>query len=387
MSAGRIHRATAIQVYRAPDGIGTASIFMETEGMSRTRTQRSTIYDVAQLAEVSHQTVSRVINGHVSVSDSTRSRVLKVICELNYQPNIVARSLITNNSHLLGLIISGTERYGAAQVAQNVERRARAHGYEIILSSQTTNKPEELIAAIHRMGQFGVDGLILLTPCAAEEVPTSLPSPSPFVMINAASDLTCTTVNFDHVAGGTLATEHLIHLGHRRILHVGGPSAWSDADLRYQGYLQALRTHGLPECPRLEGDWSATAGYHAVRQALENHFDFTAVFAGNDQMALGAIAALRGAGLTVPGDVSVVGFDDSPESDFFMPGLTSVQQDFALLGRTSVDELIHMLAVPGGEPRHVMFQPHLIERSSTSRAPTLIPSIQSVVIQMDRCPR
>lgn len=342
--------------------------------MSRTRTQRSTVYDVAQLAEVSYQTVSRVINGHVSVSASTRSRVLKIICEVNYQPNVVARSLVTNNSSILGLLLSDPERYGMAQVTQNVERRAREHGYEIILNSQTTNKPEELVAAIHRMGQFGVDGLILLTPSAAEEVTTSLPNSSPVVVINAASDLTCTTVNFDHVAGRTLATEHLIHLGHRRILHVSGPSTWSDADRRYQGYLQALRTHDLPEGPRLEGDWSALAGYHAVCQALEDRFDFTAVFAGNDQMALGAIAALRGAGLTVPGDVSVVGFDDSPESDFFMPGLTSVRQDFALLGRTSVDELIHMLAVPGGEPRHVMFQPYLIERTSTSRAPTLMPS-------------
>lgn len=189
-------------------------------------------------------------------------------------------------------------------------------------------------------------------------------------MINAANDLTCTTVNMDHVAGGTLATEHLIHLGHRHILHVGGPSAWNDAQQRYQGYIQALRTHSLPKYPRLEGVWSATSGYRAVRQALEEHFDFTAVFAGNDQMALGAVAALRGAGLNVPRDVSVVGFDDTPETAFFMPGLTSVRQDFALLGRASVDELMRLMAAPGGAPRQVMFQPHLIERASTSRAAT-----------------
>jgi DNA-binding LacI/PurR family transcriptional regulator len=338
--------------------------------MSRPRAQRSTLYDVAQLANVSYQTVSRVVNGHVSVSDSTRSRVLQVIRELNYQPNFLAKGLSTNRSHLLGLIISSTEHYGPAQVALSVERHARAHGYEVLLSSRTAGQTGEMTAAIQRMGQFGVDGLILLAPCDAQEVTTSVPCSSPFVMINAANGLTCTTVNIDHVAGGTLATEHLIHLGHRRILHVGGPSGWNEAQQRYQGYTQALRTHGLTEWLRLEGDWSATSGYHAVRLALENHFDFTAVFAGNDQMALGAVAALREAGLTVPRDVSVVGFDDTPETAFFMPGITSVRQDLALLGRASVDELMRLMNAPGSAPRHVMFKPHLIERASTSRAAT-----------------
>ena len=244
----------------------------------------------------------------------------------------------------------------------------RAHGYGVILNSGTPARTEEMIAAIHRMNQFGVKGLIMSATSDARELTTSISRLSPFVMINAANDLACSTVNFDHVAGGALATEHLIQLGHRHIPHVGGPSAWNDADRRYQGYIQALRAHDLPEWPRLEGDWSATAGYRAIRQALTDGLDFTAVFAGNDQMALGAVAALREAGITVPGDVSVVGFDDTPETAFFTPGLTSVRQDFALLGRTSVDELLRLMATPGVKPRHVVFQPHLIKRDSTSRA-------------------
>jgi hypothetical protein len=150
-----------------------------------------------------------------------------------------------------------------------------------------------MIAAIHRMNQFGVKGLIMSATSDARELTTSISRLSSFVMINAANDLACSTVNFDHVAGGALATEHLIQLGHRHILHVGGPSAWNDADRRYLGYIQALRAHDLPEWPRLEGDWSAPAGYRAIRQALTAGLDFTAVFAGNDPMALGAVAALR----------------------------------------------------------------------------------------------
>jgi len=335
--------------------------------MSKQPPARSTIYDVARLANVSHQTVSRVVNHHANVSDHTRAGVLKAICELNYQPNIVARSLTTRSSRLLGLITYGAEQYGPSQVMQSVERSARMQGYEMILTSLQEFGAQEIKATVRRMIQFGVDGLILLTPFPVHEIVTSIDQSLPFVMIDAASEVEGHTVSIDQVAGGVLATEHLIGLGHTRILHVSGPLNWNDAELRYRGYEQALTTHHLRPLPRLEGDWSPRSGYETMKQALNVGRPFTAVVAGNDQMALGVIAALREADLDVPGDVSVVGFDAIPEAPYLSPGLTTVMHDFTLLGQTSVKELILALAQPAGAYRHVVFRPHLLERESTAK--------------------
>lgn len=336
------------------------------ESRPKRTSSRSTIYDVARLASVSYQTVSRVVNEQANVSGPTRAKVLKAIKELNYQPNIVAKSLVTRSSQLFGLIAYGTEQYGPAQVVQSIERSARTYGYEIILTSLSEFKAQEISLAVGRMSQFGVDGLILLTPYDTHEIVSGLDRSLPFILIDATSDVNGHTVSIDQMAGGVLATEHLIGLGHTRILHVSGPSAWSDAELRYRGYLQALADHQLAPLPRAEGDWSPASGYEAVTAALKSGPAFTAIVAGNDHMALGAIAALREAGLSVPADVSVVGFDDLPETPYLTPGLTTVMQDFTLLGRTSVSELILALAEPAGTYRHVIFRPHLVERASTA---------------------
>lgn len=337
--------------------------------MARSATQSVTIHDVARRSGVSYQTVSRVINNHVSVADQTRARVLAAIEELNYRPSILAKSLVTKRSQLIGMVAYGTEQYGPSQVVQNVERSARSHGYEIILATLSEFKEAEIMAATSRLQQFGVDGLVLLTPYDAHDIVKRLGTGLPFIMIDATADVDGTTVSIDQVEGGIIATEHLISLGHRRILHVSGPNEWSDAELRYQGYLQTLDRHGLEPLPRYEGDWSPGSGFAAVQKALGDRLSFTAVLAGNDQMALGAMRALKGAGLEVPAQVSVVGFDDTPETPYYDPPLTTVVQDFGLLGRKSLEELLRLIEQPQERFRHFVFQPQLVVRGTSAPAP------------------
>ncbi|MFC5847208.1 LacI family DNA-binding transcriptional regulator [Deinococcus petrolearius] len=331
--------------------------------------QNVTIHDVAQQSGVSYQTVSRVINDHPSVAAKTRARVQEAISQLNYRPSLLAKSLSTRRSMLLGVVAYGTEQYGPSQLVQNVERSARAHDYEVLLVTLREFEEEALLAAVARLGQFGVDGLVLLAPYDAHAVVRGLGTQVPFILVDATEDVDGTTVSIDQAGGAAIATEHLIGLGHRAILHISGPREWSDAELRYQGYVQTMTRRGLTPLARVEGDWSPASGFAAARRALGSGVAFTALTVGNDQMALGAIAALRAAGLSVPGDVSVVGFDDIPEAAYFDPPLTTVAQDFGLLGRKSLEELLRRIAEPASRGRHVIFQPQLILRGSTRPVP------------------
>ncbi|MFC4454141.1 LacI family DNA-binding transcriptional regulator [Deinococcus sonorensis] len=334
--------------------------------MPRSADRSVTIHDVAKRSGVSYQTVSRVINNHASVAEQTRARVMQAIEEMNYRPSILAKGLVTRRSQLIGVIGHGTDQYGPAQIVRNVEHSARAHGYETLLTTLRHFEEQEMLTAVARLQQFGVDGMVLLTPYDAHDIVKGIGTSVPYILIDAAADVAGTTVSIDQFEGGALATEHLASLGHRRILHIGGPGEWSDAELRYQGYLSVLERHGLPPLPRQLGDWSARSGHQAARQALDAGLDFTAVFAANDQMALGAMMALRQAGRTVPRDVSVVGFDDTPEAAYFDPPLTTINQNFGLLGRKGLDELIRLIGRPQEVPRHFVFQPQLVLRDSTA---------------------
>ncbi|MDB5045119.1 MAG: transcriptional regulator, LacI family [Deinococcus sp.] len=333
--------------------------------MAKTSSTAVTIHDVARHAGVSYQTVSRVVNNHASVAATTRERVLLAIQELNYRPSLLAKSLVSRRSGLVGVVAYGTEQYGPSQVVQNVERCARQHGYEVILITLREFKEAEMLNAVARLQQFGVDGVVLLAPYDAHDIVRGLGNQVPFILVDATADVDGTTVSIDQVESAVIATQHLIDLGHHDILHISGPREWSDAELRHQGYTQALERHGLTALPRYEGDWSPGSGFAAIQRALQDGLSFSAVLAGNDQMALGVLTALKGAGLNVPREVSVVGVDDTPEAAYYDPPLTTVVQDFGLLGRKSLEELLRLIEHPAAHSRHVVFQPQLILRGST----------------------
>lgn len=328
--------------------------------------RKPSMYDVAALAGVSHQTVSRVINGHTNIREATRQRVLAAIEQVRYRPSSIARALATNRTMQIGVLVDSPVHYGPNSTARAIETAARAAGYAVS-SITVSDQPEpDLEPSVSHLLAHGVDALCAITSRTSSiaalreltvEVPTLAVMPEP--------DDRLLTVAVDHRAGARLAMDHLIGLGHRRIAHLSGPSDWSEARIRREVWRDELRAAGLPVGVLLEGDWTADAGY---RVGLDPRAvgDATAVFAGNDQMALGLIHGLRDRGVRVPLQVSVVGFDDVPEARHLHPPLTTVRQDFHALGELCVASLLAALA--GAEPpRHQLLAPESVVRDSTAR--------------------
>lgn len=338
----------------------------------RIRPQTVTIHDVARRSGVSYQTVSRVINNHPNVAHRTRERVQQAIEEMHYQPSLLAKSLVTRRSQLIGVIAHGMDQYGPSQILQNVQESAHDFGYEILLTTlQQTNleevREQDVLGAVQRLQQFGVDGLVLLTNYDAHQVVNGLTRNLPFVLVDATADVHGPTVSIDQFDGAVKATRHLVSLGHRELLHIGGPPGWSDARLRREGFESVVEQERLPARPTYEGDWSASSGFQALNRALDDGLTFSGVFSANDQMALGVLSALKARGYRVPHDISLVGFDDTPEAPHYDPPLTTIRQNFALLGRKSLEELMRLIRTPGGRERHFVFDSQLVIRSTTAQ--------------------
>ncbi|MEU0559237.1 LacI family DNA-binding transcriptional regulator [Dactylosporangium sp. NPDC006015] len=326
--------------------------------------------DVAHLAGVSHQTVSRVINDHPNVRSQTRARVLAAMRALDYQPNIAARTLATNRSQTVGLVTFDTTLFGPSFMVHAIERAAREAGYFVSIASAREPDVPQVRDAVRRLREQAVEGIVTLAPVAAawtalRQVPLDVPIVGLGITAEAGDDSEVPMVAIDNAAGAALATRHLLELGHRTVHHVAGPANWPEARERMAGWRTALEDAGRPAPAPLTSDWSAAAGYTAGRTLAERP-EVTAVFCANDQVAVGVLRALYEAGRSVPHAVSVVGFDDMPEAPYLLPPLTTVRQDFAELGRRSLDLLVDQISTGsrrGGEFRSA---PSLIVRSSTA---------------------
>jgi DNA-binding LacI/PurR family transcriptional regulator len=325
--------------------------------------------DVARLAGVSHQTVSRVLNESAHVRPETRARVLEAIRVLDYRPSSVARALATGRSRALGVVSFDTTLYGPASTLFGIERAAHAEGYAVSVVSQESLDADSVVTAVERLRGQGVDGILVIAPqTAATDSLGRLPDDVPLVAVETGSVAAVPYVAVDQVAGAVMATEHLLGLGHRTVHHIAGPRGWTEADERVAGWRQALAGAGAEVPEPLYGDWSAGAGYELGR-ALAADPAVTAVFAANDQMALGLLRVLHEAGRDVPGSVSVVGFDDLPEAPFFTPPLTTVRQDFNEMGRRSLHLLLGDLLAGTRSTKHVTIAPEFVVRASTAPAP------------------
>ena len=330
--------------------------------------QRYTLHDVARIAEVSYQTVSRVINEHPSVSPGTRSRVQQVIAELGYQPNMVAKSLAVNRSHTLAVLTFGMSHYGPTQMVLNIERTAKALGYDLIFSAVNEASGDEIHKAMDNLTGRRVDGILAISPVVgiAYEDLVRLCHGIPLVQIDPEMGLEVPSVVVDQRYGSRLVSEYLISLGHRRIAEISGPLNWFGAVARHQQWQASLDAAGLTPMKSVEGDWSAQSGYQAAQQLLRDDPGFTALVVGNDQMALGAMYALHERGLRVPDNVSVVGFDDIPEAAYFRPALTTIQQDFNELGAIGVRCLLEHIEAPETPVQQHLLCPELVIRDSTA---------------------
>lgn len=322
--------------------------------------------DVAIAAGVSHMTVSRVLNGTARVSPATRAKVEEALRTLGYRPNAAARALATGRSGQLSVVFFDTTLFGPASALFAIEQAARREGYSVSIVSLPRIDPDTMRDAVATLRAQAVDGTIIVAPhtsaaAALREVPPDLPA----IVVGGAETAGLPLVAIDQELGARLATEHLLSLGHRTVWHVAGPGNWADARGRARGWRKALQRAGAPVPAPLVGDWSARSGYEAgVRLAAEP--DVTAIFVANDHMALGVLRALALAGHKVPRDVSVVGFDDVPESPYYPPALTTVRQNFETVGVQAVAALLSRISGNESAPRELL-APELIVRESTAR--------------------
>jgi DNA-binding LacI/PurR family transcriptional regulator len=341
---------------------------MSSSSSSHARPRAVVMADVAKLAGVSQQTVSRVLNDSPHVSEDTRARVLEATRKLRYRPNSVARALVTGRSRTLGVISFDTTLYGPASTLFGIERAAHDAGYFVSIVSLKSLDSASVMDAVGRLRDQGVDGVLVIAPQeSAAQALLHLPGDIPLVATEAGPDDSVPLVAVDQVAGARSATQHLLDLGHRIVWHISGPRDWLEAQDRVEGWRSALEAAGAPAPRVLVGDWSPGSGYELGRRlATDPHG--TAVFVANDQMALGVLRSLYEVGRRVPSEISVVGFDDIPEAAFFSPPLTTVRQDFNEMGRRSLLLLLEQIESGLRSPRRETVPPELIVRASTTTA-------------------
>ncbi len=326
------------------------------------------IRDVARLAEVSHQTVSRVLNDHPSIRPETKERVLQAMETLQYRPNRAARALVTSRSKIIGVLASTSTEYGPATSIAAIEDAAREHGYYVNTANLADSTPEGIADAIEHLMMQSIEGLVVIAPqVRVFDVLAAASIGVPFVSLQSTGRSDHLALSVDQVTGARSATQHLINLGHREVVHLAGPQDWIEAEARMRGFLDAIGDAELNLHPPILGDWSADFGHFAGRELMHN-LDFTAVFAASDQMAIGLMHAFRDGGLDVPGDISVVGFDDIPVAQHVWPPLTTVAQDFREIGRRAVALLLNQANGDQLEIEEIV--PRLVVRGSTAEAST-----------------
>ncbi|MFJ1812503.1 MULTISPECIES: LacI family DNA-binding transcriptional regulator [unclassified Streptomyces] len=332
--------------------------------------------DVARLAGVSQKTVSRVFNNEAYVSTDVRRRVLAAAEELGYRRNNAARALASGRTRSIGVVTLGTALYGPASLLMGVERAVRDTGYALRVVNTVEGDPTGIAGAVDSLLDQGVDGIVISEPIDESgngggpevSVHVDVPvlvcgAPPPF----AAPNVLAAGVGADLMA--RTVTEHLLDLGHLTVHHLAGPQRWYAARDRLDGWRAALAAHDRGEPPLVEGDWSAASGYAAGRE-LASDPDVTAVFAANDDMAIGLIRALTEAGRRVPDDVSVVGFDDIPVAAYVTPPLTTVRQPFDAVAQDGLKRLVHAIENPQADPLAASEPPvDLIVRASTAPPP------------------
>lgn len=340
--------------------------------------------DVARLAGVSQKTVSRVFNNEAYVSAEVRRRVLAAAGELGYRRNNAARALASGRTRAIGVVTLGTALYGPASLLMGVERAVRDTGYALRVVNTVEGDPTGIAGAVDSLLDQGVDGIVISEPIdesgSADRGPdgtgegpeVSVHVDVPILVCGAPPPFAAPTVLAAGVGADLMArtvTEHLLGLGHLTVHHLAGPQRWYAARDRLAGWRAVLAAHGRREPPPVEGDWSAASGYAAGRE-LASDPDVTAVFAANDDMAIGLIRALTEAGRRVPDDVSVVGFDDIPVAAYVTPPLTTVRQPFDAVAQDGLKRLVHAIENPQADPLAATEPPvDLIVRASTAPPP------------------
>ncbi|MGM1029776.1 MAG: LacI family DNA-binding transcriptional regulator [Actinomycetota bacterium] len=332
--------------------------------MANDATRRPNIRDVAAVAGVSYQTVSRALNGHPNIRAETLARVEAAIAELGYRPNAAARALVRRSSRTIGLLTLPTTDYGpqAQQIA--IETAARDAGYRIALTNAVSGSVDDLAAGVTFLRETNIDALVVsVAETAMLEALAQLRVEVPYVTLEPTGLASGHSVAIDQWLGARMAVDALADAGHRRIAQLRGPSGSIDSSARSSGVEERVRELGLELVGTVEGDWTPDSGHAAGPEVLA--LGATGVVVGNDQMALGLMHACRDAGIAVPGDLSIVGFDDVPEAAHYPTPLTTVRQEFEQVGAAAMRVLLDDLAGRAGVV-HLRIPPVLVPRDSVA---------------------
>lgn len=325
--------------------------------------------DVARVAGVSAQTVSRVLRDHPYVSEDKRRRVLDAVERLGYRMNNAARALSSGRTHTIGVVTMATESYAGAMTQSAIEHAAEDRQYTVVGAQISNVEAASISAALARLEGLGAEALILAVPlrtkdsrvqAITERLPTATIGGSP---VSGARSL-----DVDQRAVARLATEHLLSLGHRTVQHITGPGDWVDAVERTTGWREALEAAGREVPAPIHGDWSPESGYQAGLR-LGADAEATAIFVASDEMAFGVVRALHESGRRVPQDVSIVGVDDVRLAAYCSPALTTVAQPFTELARGAVASVTARLEGEDDPTTDLVLTPQLIVRASTAPAP------------------
>jgi DNA-binding LacI/PurR family transcriptional regulator len=335
-----------------------------------------TLQDVAKLAGVSSKTVSRVVNDQGEISEATRQRVQAAIEQLGYRPNITARNLVSGRSDTLAVVVWGIDYYGPSRTVIGVEQQSDELGYSLFLNLMYHPDEPNVDRILDALVARRVDGIIWAVPEVGDNRAwiklDQLKHLPPIVFLSMEPRPELPVVAVDNHSGASQATQHLLDQGRRKIGLINGPLAWWEARERYAGWQDTLLQAGLQMSPSLvvNGDWTAASGEQGMRRLLEQQPDVDAVFACNDQMALGALGVAHQSGRRIPQDLAIVGFDNTPESACFWPPLTTVNQQLTEVGRIAV-EVLHKLIESkrqdrdGAEPAATLLAPELVIRASS----------------------
>ncbi|WP_241236999.1 LacI family DNA-binding transcriptional regulator [Georgenia faecalis] len=339
-----------------------------TDDLGRTRRSPASIVDVAALAGVSAQTVSRVSTGYAGVRAATRERVLAAMDTLGYVPNSAARALKFGSFRTIGVVAHQLARTGESRTVEAVVEAARQEGYGVTLVEVRNPSTEDVTDAVAGLAAMAIDGLVIIRAEAVGPDTLVLPPHIPVVVSDSRFVGHLPAVATDQASGTRQAVEHLLGLGHTSVSHVAGPAGSRPGTERLEAWAATLRAAGHPVPAPYRGDWSARSGYTVGDQVADDVAAgrVSAVFCANDQMALGLMRALYEHGLRVPDDVSVVGFDDIPESAYFWPPLTSVAQDFHRVGERLVSLLFEQIRGGARPDTHVLVPVELKVRQSTA---------------------
>jgi LacI family transcriptional regulator len=324
--------------------------------------------DVAKLSGVSYQTVSRVINNHPYVSDEARKRVEKAIETLGYRPSKVATKLKSKVTKTIAVVLYGGWFQGPMQLALNIELAAKTSGFDVIQTNITEPQKQFTNALLH-MKDWAVDGIIAVVPVQTlpfEEI-QKICEGTPVILIDCERAVEIPSVVIDDAAGTAQIVEHLIALGHTRFCEISGPLDWFSAQERHQTCQYICEAHGIDAPLHIEANWTTSGGYQAMKRVLAGDHSFTAIISANDNMALGAIRALHQAGLSVPQDMVIVGYDDIPDAAYYVPALTTVRQNFIQLGLAGFEYLIESMDNPETVLEQRIITPELVIRESTIR--------------------